>query len=267
MSLGYLVLLAIVQGTTEFLPISSSAHLILLPRLLDAADQGLRFDVAANTGTFLAVLVYYRRSLSTMATAVLTADPERAAERRLAWQIVLASVPVLVCGYLFRDLIATLARDPMVIAVTAIVFGLLLGAADRYGRRHRSAADLTWADAALIGAAQALALVPGTSRSGVTMTAGIATHLRREEAARFSFLLAVPVGAAAALYEAVGLVRTGADAETLWQLLVVIVASAAVGIVVIHFLLTFLRHRGMMGFAIYRVILGIVILAWTFAGR
>jgi undecaprenyl-diphosphatase len=265
MSLGYLVLLAIVQGLTEFLPISSSAHLILLPRVLDAADQGLRFDVAANTGTFLAVLVYFRREVAAMVAAVLSNDAARAAERRLGWQIALGSAPVLVCGYLLRDLVATLGRSPLVVAVTSIVFGLLLGAADRYGRQRRSAGDLTFTDAALIGAAQALALVPGTSRSGVTMTAGIALHLRREEAARFSFLLALPVGAAAAFYEGLEAVRAGLDRETLAQLLVVVAASAVVGVAVIHFLLGFLRRRGMLGFAIYRVVLGIVILAVVLA--
>jgi undecaprenyl-diphosphatase len=265
MSLGYLVLLAVVQGLTEFLPISSSAHLILLPRILDAADQGLRFDVAANTGTFLAVVLYYRGEVARMTAAVLTRDPELAPERRLAWQIALASVPVLACGYLFRDVIATMARNPLVIAVTAILFGLLLGVADRYGRRVRSTSDLTWTDAGLIGAAQALALVPGTSRSGVTMTAGIALHLRREEAARFSFLLTMPVGAAAALYEGVSLVREGTDPGTLWQLLVVVAVSAGVGVAVIHFLLRFLRRRGMLGFVVYRVLLGITILVVVFA--
>jgi undecaprenyl-diphosphatase len=265
MSLGYLVLLAVVQGVTEFLPISSSAHLILLPRLLAAADQGLRFDVAANTGTFLAVILYYRGEVARMTAAVLTREPELAPERRLAWQIAVASVPVLLCGFLFRDLIATLARNPLVIAVTAIVFGLLLGAADRYGRRLRSTGELTWTDAGLIGAAQALALVPGTSRSGVTMTAGIALHLRREEAARFSFLLTMPVGAAAALYEGLGLIREGASPGMLWQLAVVVAVSAVVGVAVIHFLLHFLRRRGMLGFVVYRVLLGLTILIVVFA--
>jgi undecaprenyl-diphosphatase len=266
MSLGYLVLLSVVQGLTEFLPISSSAHLILLPRVLDAADQGLRFDVAANTGTFLAVVVYFRHDLAAMIWAALRPDPARAAERRVAWLIVLGSVPVLICGFLFRDLVATLGRDPVLIAGTSIVFGLLLGLADRFGRRQRVLHDVTLADTAWIGLAQALALVPGTSRSGITMTAGIARHLRREDAARFSFLLSVPVGAAAALWEGIGFVRAGAEPGTAWQLLLVVVLSAAVGVVVIHFLLGFLRHRGMMGFALYRVALGIVILVVVFGG-
>ncbi|HLE85712.1 MAG TPA: undecaprenyl-diphosphate phosphatase, partial [Thermoanaerobaculia bacterium] len=217
------------------------------------------------TGPFLAVVVYYRRTLAAMTAAVLGSSPQLRAERRLAWQIALASVPVLVCGFLFRDLVATLGRDPLVIAATAIVFGLLLGAADRYGRRQRSAADLTWGHAVFIGAAQALALVPGTSRSGVTMTAGIAAHLRRDEAARFSFLLAVPVGAAAALYEGFRLARSGADSSMVFQLLVVVLASALVGIGVIHVLLHYLRRRGFLGFAIYRVLLGVLILVVTYA--
>jgi undecaprenyl-diphosphatase len=210
------------------------------------------------------VLVYFRRDLAAMTLAALGSDPARAAERRVAWLIALGSVPVLICGFLFRDLVATLGRDPVLIAATSIVFGLLLGAADLFGRRQRSLHDVTVADTVVIGLAQALALVPGTSRSGITMTAGIARHLRREEAARFSFLLSVPVGAAAAVWEGIGLVRAGADRGTTWQLLVVVGVSAVVGVVVIHFLLGFLRHRGMMGFALYRVALGIVILVVVF---
>jgi undecaprenyl-diphosphatase len=264
MSLGYLVLLSVVQAITEFLPISSSAHLILLPRVLDAADQGLRFDVAANTGTFLAVVIYFRRDLMAMTLAAFGSDPARAAERRLGWWFAFASIPVLVCGVLCRDLVASHGRNPLLIAATAIGFGLLLLAADRHGRRQRTVHDITLRDAAWIGLAQALALVPGTSRSGITMTAGIAAHLRREEAARFSFLLSVPVGAAAAVWEGIGFVRAGADPGTTWQLLLVVAVSGAAGIVVIHFLLGFLRRRGMLGFALYRVALGLVILAVIF---
>ena len=266
MGLGYLLLLAVVQGLTEFLPVSSSAHLILLPRVLEHVDQGLRFDVAANTGTFLAVLAYFRREIGAMTVAALTPagrEPDRAADRRLAWLIALGSVPVLICGYLFRDTIATLARDPVLIAGTSILFGLLLAAADRFGRRTRVLHQVTLKDAVFIGLAQALALVPGTSRSGITMTAGIAAHLRREDAARFSFLLAVPVGAAAAVWEGIGFVRAG-DWSSGWELLVVLVVSAIVGFGVIHFLLGFLRRRSLIGFAVYRVALGIVILVVLF---
>jgi undecaprenyl-diphosphatase len=268
MSLGYLVLLAVVQGLTEFLPVSSSAHLILLPRLLATADQGLRFDVAANTGTFLSVLFYFRRDLMAMTVAALSrgGDPARVADRRLAWLVVLGSVPVLICGFLFRDLVATVARDPVLIAATSIGFGVLLALADRWGKRSREVHDLGIADAAWIGLAQALALVPGTSRSGITMTAGLALDLRRDQAARFSFLLAVPVGAAAAAWEAIGFVRDG-QWELWWQLLVVVALSAIVGIAVIHFLLGFLRRRSFLGFAVYRVALGIAILIVVYGWR
>jgi undecaprenyl-diphosphatase len=265
MSLGYLVLLAVVQALTEFLPVSSSAHLILLPRLLETVDQGLRFDVAANTGTLLAVLVYFRREIAAMTVAALSppSDPERAADRRLAWLVLLGSVPALVCGFLFRDLVATLGRDPLLIAGTSIVYGVLLAVVDRVGRRTRTLREVTAADAAFIGLAQALALVPGTSRSGITMTAGIAANFRRDEAARFSFLLAVPVGAAAAAWETIGFVQ-GGEWGTWWQLLVVVVVSAVVGVGVIHFLLGFLRTRSLLVFAFYRIVLGLVIVAVLF---
>jgi undecaprenyl-diphosphatase len=166
---------------------------------------------------------------------------------------------VLVAGFVFRDAIATLGRNPVLIAGTSIGFGVLLALADRWGRKTRVVHDLTVRDAVAIGLAQALALVPGTSRSGITMTAGIGADMRREEAARFSFLLALPVGAAAAVWETIGFVRAG-EWELWWQLLVVLALSALFGILVIHFLLGFLRRRGMLGFAIYRVALGIAIL-------
>jgi undecaprenyl-diphosphatase len=177
-----------------------------------------------------------------------------------------ASLPVLICGFLFRDLVASHGRNPLLIAGTAIVFGVLLGLADRFGRKQRSLHDLELSDAVWIGLAQALALVPGTSRSGVTMTAAVTTHLRRDQAARFSFLLAVPVGAAAAVWEGIGLVREGAEPGTLWQLILVVALSGVVGVAVIHFLLAFLRRRGLLIFAVYRVALGIVILVAVLAG-
>ena len=260
MSLWYLVLLAVVQGLTEFLPISSSAHLILLPWLVDVPDQGLAFDVAANTGTLAAVVVYFRSDLGRLAGAWLRPTAASAHERRLFLHLAIASVPVLVVGFLVRDLIATLARQATVIAATSIGFGVLLALADRLGGRARARSDMTGRDALRIGAAQALALVPGVSRSGVTMTAGLFCNLSREEAARFSFLLAIPVSAAAGGYEALGLLSTGVSARLLFELSIVLAVSGLTALVVIHLFLGFVRTRSLTGFVVYRIALGVAIL-------
>ena len=263
MSLWYLVLLAVLQGFTEFLPISSSAHLVLLPHLLDQPDQGLAIDVASNTGTLMAVLLYLRsdvgRLLAGLGPAGAPGGP-LAEERRLALWLAVATVPVLVAGFLLRDVVATLARDPMVIATTSIVFGLLLWAADRRGDGVRAVGDVKRGDALWVGCAQALALIPGVSRSGITMTAGLWRRLSREEAARFSFLLAIPVSLAAAGYELLGLLQEPLPPGIFGELALVVVVSGATALVVIHAFLGFVRRRSMLIFVIYRVALGVVIL-------
>ncbi|MDX1384567.1 MAG: undecaprenyl-diphosphate phosphatase, partial [Thermoanaerobaculia bacterium] len=229
MSPWYWVLLAILQGLTEFLPISSSAHLILLPHVLDVPDQGLVFDVAANTGTLLAVVVYFRSELLRLAAGL---GPSGApggrleGERRLALSLALASLPVLALGFLMRDLVATLARNPVLIATTSIVFGVLLWAVDRWRGGEREVGGATRADALWIGCGQALALIPGVSRSGITITAGLWRRFSREEAARYSFLLAVPVSVAAAGYESLGLLGTQLTGRVLAELALVVAVSA-----------------------------------------
>ena len=266
MSTWYLILLALVQGLTEFLPVSSSAHLILLPRLLALPDQGLIFDVAANTGTFLAVAAYFHRELRRVGRAALLLPGSEDRDRRLAGHLLVATVPVLGVGWLLRDQVATLARDPVVIAISSIFFGVLLLVADRWGRKERSLDELSLREAILIGLAQALALVPGTSRSGITITAGLGAGLRREQAARFSFLLLVPVSAAAAVHELGGLTGVTPDVATVWQLAVVVLVSAVSGFAVIHFFLGLLRRYSLTVFVVYRILLGLALLwpgLWT----
>jgi len=263
MSLWYLVLLALVQGLTEYLPVSSSAHLILLPRLLQTGDQGLVFDVAANTGTFLAAAVYFRKDLRLLVASMV--GYFKGGERKdhgmdLARNIAIASLPVLISGWLLRDGIATVAREPLLIAVTSIGFGILLGWADRSGSRSRDLETLATGEAALVGLAQAVALVPGTSRSGITITAGLLLGLRREQSAYFSFLLALPVSAFAAASELLQLPREMMTTPVLGHLVLVVILSGVVGFAVIHLLLGFLRRRSLMIFVVYRILLGLVIL-------
>jgi undecaprenyl-diphosphatase len=211
MTLLQIIVLSVVQGLTEFLPVSSSAHLILGGHAFGWTDQGLVFDVATHLGTLFAVVIYFRHDLLAMAASAVrparTADDRR--NRSLLAAIALASVPVLIIGFLARDLVEHYLRDVRVIAWMTIVFGLLLWLADAWARRDRSLGDLRWKQAVLIGLAQVCALVPGVSRSGVTITAGRALGFTPEAAARFSFLLAIPVIAAAGGYGALK-VLTGA---------------------------------------------------------
>jgi undecaprenyl-diphosphatase len=258
------ILLALVQGITEFLPISSSAHLILVPYLFGWQDQGLRFDIAANTGTLLAVVLYFRQDLFRFSRAGLTSlkvAPEGwSQDARMAWFLAAATVPVAVCGLVFYEWISTVGRQPQVLATTSIVFGLLLWWADRRGKRSRPVETVRWRDAAGVGLAQALALIPGTSRSGVTMTAGLFAGLDREAAARFSFLLAVPVGLLAAVKDIVDLVRNPLLAGELGQLSLGLAVSAASAYLVIGWLLAWVRRQDLTIFVVYRILLGGAIL-------
>jgi len=265
MDLVQAVVLAIVQGLSEFLPISSSGHLILIPHFLGWSDQGLAFDVAVHVGTLLAVLIYFRRQLGTMAVAwvdsVLRARHTR--DSRLAWQILVATVPVGLTGLLFDDFIEANFRNPLFVAGTLTFFGVLMYLADRLGRGTRDEFALSWPQAFAIGCAQALALMPGTSRSGITMTAGRALGLTRSAAARFSFLLAVPGIAAAGAYEGLKLVTSAEPVD--WQpMLVGAVFAALSGIACIHFLIRFIERIGLLPFTVYRLILAAVIV-WHFA--
>ncbi len=267
------VVLGLVQGVTEFLPISSSAHLILVPRLFGWADQGLVTDIAANTGTLIAVAWYFRTDLRGLAGVISARGrgrtPVRADERALIWML-LASLPIAAAGWWLRDYVASDGRDPRLIAVTLIGFGLLLGVADLcagplserlpwFGRR-RGTASLRLRDAIVIGAAQALALIPGTSRSGVTMTAGLFAGFDRETAARISFLLALPVGVMAALADGVRLFSQPVAAAQILDLGLVILVSAVTGYAVIAWLLAWVRRRSLMVFVVYRLALGLVLL-------
>lgn len=256
--------LALLQGLTEFLPISSSAHLILMPRLLGWADQGLAFDVAVHVGTLAAVVTYFRADVRRLFAAWLRSCATRRvdSDARLAWFVLLGTVPVVVFGLLLHDFIETVLRSPLVIAVATIGFGVLLWVADYYGRQSRNEMSLRLTDIIFIGLAQALALVPGTSRSGITMTAGLALGLSRTAAARFSFLLSIPVIAMAGVYETGKLVQQSAPVD--WGAISLgAVVSAVSAWLCIHFFLQLIERIGMWPFVAYRLLLGAVLL-WMF---
>lgn len=254
--------LAIVQGITEFLPISSSAHLILVPSATGWEDQGLTFDVAIHVGTLAAVVIYFRRELRQMiiewgrSFVSCRATPSA----RLAWGILLATIPVGVAGFFLQEIVENHLRSPLAIATGLIGFGLLLAWTDWRKRGSADEYSLTWAGMFFIGCAQALALFPGTSRSGITITAALLLGLNREGASRFSFLLSIPVISLAGVLLTYQLLRL--PEATDWMVLFTAANIAGVSaFLCIHYFLAFIRRMGMQPFVAYRVLLGIVLIA------
>lgn len=277
MSTLEIIILALLQGLTEFLPISSSAHLILPSQILGWQDQGLGFDVAVHVGTLLAVMLYFRKELGTMSVAWLgtinigpaknSTDTQVNFEGKLAWWIIFATIPAGLFGLLGKDFIEEHLRSALIIALTTLLFGFLLGFADvKTGHRetHKPLEKLGLKGAMLIGLAQAIALIPGTSRSGITMTIGLLLGLSRDNAARFSFLLSIPAIAMAGSYLTLKLILSteGVDWQAigLGSLIAFISAYAC-----IHYFLILLNKLGMMPFVIYRLILGFGLL-WFVIG-
>lgn len=263
MTLWYAALLGLVQGLTEFLPVSSTAHLRIVPALIGLPDPGAAYTAVIQLGTLLAVILYFRERILAMIKALLV---ERGGPNaRLALQIVLGTVPIGLVGILCKPYIVGPLRSLWVVAGAMIGVGLVMAVADRTGRQQRKVADLGFADALLIGLAQACAVIPGVSRSGATLSAALGLGMTREEAASFSFLLSIPAIAAAGLFEvkdAVG--ELGADA--LPALAVGTVVAFVVGYASIAWLLRFLRTRSTLPFVIYRVALGLVLFGLVGAG-
>jgi undecaprenyl-diphosphatase len=255
--------LALVQGITEFLPISSAAHLILVPVFTAWEDQGLAFDVATHVGTLLAILLYFRREVLTLTRAWW--GQFRGAgvtpEAWLAWAVLLGTLPAALAGWALAGLVSGEWRSPTVIALTTIGFGLLLWYADRRHRGQRDEWSLGWRDILLIGGAQALALLPGTSRSGVTMTMALWLGFSRKAAARYSFLLAIPIIAMAGAYQGLELWQAP-PASVEWDKLLVgaLLAGVAAWLVVSLFL-RLIERIGMLPFVVYRIFLGILLLS------
>ena len=257
------IVLALVQGLTEFLPISSSAHLILIPALFGWPDQGLAFDVAVHVGSFTAVVVYFRRDLTSIAGGWLKSAARGrpfASDSRLGWMVLAGTIPAGICGLLAEGVIVRYLRDPLVIATANVVFALLLLVADRWGSRSRAEDTLTVRDAVLIGCAQALALVPGASRSGVTITAGLALGLTRRAAARFSFLLAVPIIALAGGAKGFDLLAEPGGVDWTWFVAGAVVAGGSAYACIGAFL-ALLERIGLWPFVVYRIGLGALIVA------
>ena len=254
------VVLAIVQGLTEFLPISSSGHLVLVPNAFGWTDQGLAFDVAVHFGSLVAVLLFFRRDIGALLRGgvQLLGREIESIESRMALGIALGTIPAALAGLMFAGWIEANLRSPSIIVITLSGYAILMIIADRFGKRTRDITTISVRDAVLIGLAQALALIPGTSRSGVTITAAMALGFERQDAARFSFILAVPVILLAALYELGGLLM--AEVPVAWQQLgIAAVISGIVAYLSIDFFMRFVSRIGLLPFAIYRLFLATVI--------
>ena len=264
------LLLGALQGFTEVLPISSSAHLILIPWLLKWPESGLTFDVALHLGTFIALAVYFRRDIIEMAVSGIDAIAHRSLDtpaRRLPFLIIASAVPAAVVGKLFEHQMEEMFRSkPLLIALFLILFGLVLGAADLMGRKRRYLDEVTPPHALTIGLFQCLALIPGVSRSGITITAGLMLGFNRESAARFSFLMSLPIVAGAALLKMLDLLKHGIPAGEGMPMLVGIAASAITGYISVAFLLRYVQKRSIAPFVWYRVIAGGAVLTVILMG-
>jgi undecaprenyl-diphosphatase len=280
MPLYQAVVLAIVQGLTEFLPISSTAHLVLFPWLLGWKDPGLTFDIALHAGTLVAVVAYFWRywlemlklvtgiggsSLADPPSSVATGEAGQITllgeNRRLFWYLVVATFPAGIAGWLFESAAEEQLRSPVIIGTALVAVGLIMWAGERLGRRLHDLGHVGFLDSLLVGVAQAFSVIPGVSRSGATMTAGLFRGMKRETSARFSFLLSTPIIAGAAFKKALEIRHSGLPADMRLPFIAGIIVAAVVGYLVIAVLIRYLERRTFTIFVIYRVVLGVVVLA------
>lgn len=271
MDLFQSIILGILQGLTEFLPISSSGHILIVPALLGWEDPGAAFTAVIQLGTEAAVLIYFRKDLWHIGRTWFGSlrRPELRGElnARMGWYLIVATIPISIFGLTFQDQIETAARNLWIVGSMLVVFGLILGLADRVGTRQREVGDLSFRDGVLIGLAQSLALIPGVSRSGATISAGLFLGLNRRAAARFAFLLAIPAVVLSGFYQLYKLIsgKVAFD-EPMFNIAVATIVSFVVGYAVIAWLLRYLSTHSMAVFVIYRVFIGTGVLTLTAAG-
>lgn len=272
MSWLQVIVLSLVQGLTEFLPVSSSGHLAIVSRAFFAEDAGASFTAVSQLGTELAVLVYFARDIRRIAGAwldgLLVKAHRNSADYRMGWYVIIGTIPILILGLAFKDVIRSGVRNLWIVATALMVFALVIAVAEYVGRQNRHNENLTWRDSILVGLAQCLALVPGVSRSGATISAGLFLGLDRELAARFGFLLAIPAVFASGLFSlpdaftpvSEGMSATGA------QLAVSVIIAFAVGFAAITWFLKFLMSHSMYWFVGYRILLGALVMGLLAGG-
>ena len=282
MDFFHLAFLALLQGVSEFLPISSSGHLALTAPLFGWPDQGLAFDIAVHGGTLLAVLAYCRHECASMIRGIFSfcrrifgrdaLSPLPDNGEKMAFLLILATVPVVIAGFILHDWVASMARNPVLIGTTTLGFGLLLGIADLYGNRQsktqKSLDELTWQHALWIGLWQMLAIIPGVSRSGITVTAARFLSIDRAAAMRFSFLLAIPtIGGALTLgmskqFSGAGVGAINALPLAITDYLLAALLAALTAFLAMGLLIRWLQHSGFWPFVLYRIVLGMVLIIW-----
>lgn len=267
MSQFHSIILGLIQGLTEFLPISSSGHLIIIPWLLGWKEHPLIFDIILHLATCCAIIIYFRRDWLNILREGFLSIRERTLKgsipRRLFWGIIIASIPGATLGRMVGERIEDYFRDPMLIALSLGIFGLMLYIIELYGKKNKSLGDITWQVALLIGLSQMLAFIPGVSRSGITITAAIALGMNRESSVRFSFLLGAPIIFAAACYSIGGLGEM--DKFFSWQVLLAgFIASFLSSMIAIHFLLKYIKRHPFTMFVIYRLALSVIVITILF---
>jgi undecaprenyl-diphosphatase len=259
------IILGIIQGAGEFLPISSSGHLVLLPAIFNWDYQGVKYDVMLHLGTLVAVLIYFRKDLKKLLVALWESikeeDVSRDPYRKLVWFLGLGIIPAVVFALIFNDQIETVVRSPLVVGFSLVTMGLLLGYADHAAKKKQDLLKIKWWQVLLIGFFQALALIPGVSRSGATITAGLILGFNRADAARFSFLLAIPTIMGAVVWSTIDFLKGDGFS---WEMLVGMAVSAVVGYAAIFGLMRLIKTRSYFVFVVYRLILGGGILIWWF---
>jgi undecaprenyl-diphosphatase len=262
------IVLGVIQGLTEFLPISSSAHLLVLSQIFGWGDPGAAFTAVTQIGTEAAVLIYFRHDIARILAAwfrsLRDAEERSNPDARLGWYVIIGTIPIVILGLVFTEQIETIARNLWLTAAMLAIFGVLLGVADRFGRKDREITSLTTRNAVALGLAQAAALIPGVSRSGATITMGLALGFTREAATRYAFLLAIPAVLGSGFYEAT---RIGNDPDVAWgQTLVATAIAFAVGYGVIAWLLRYLRTGSYLPFVAYRLALAALIVGLLLTG-
>jgi len=258
--------LSVIQGITEFVPISSSGHLILLPELLGWEDQGLAFDVVVHLGTLFAILVFFWRKLWSILTSFFVKKPDNKTkkDRKLGVMIMVSIIPAGLVGFFFENIIETTLRSAFVVSISLVFWGIILGLADRYGNsldseEKKGLEEISWSQVIFISIAQAIALIPGTSRSGITMTAGLFSKLKRTTAAEFSFLMGIPIIGLAGVLKLWEFYNSGLNELSMQTLTLGFVISAVSGVLAIWGLLKIIKKWTYLPFAVYRVVVGILI--------
>ena len=261
------IVLGIIQGLTEFLPISSTAHLRIVPKLLEWDDPGSEFSAVIQLGTLIAVLLYFRYDIYKLSLAAINSVINRnlfeTPDSRIAWGIVTGTIPIVVMGFFFKDFIKNGARQLWIIGLSLIILAILLYLSERFSKKNRKINELNFWQIQFIGLTQAFALIPGCSRSGSTIMGGLLVGLKREDSARFSFLLGLPAILGSSLYEFFELIENGISNETFANLSLGIITAFISGYITINFFLKFIQNHGTLLFVIYRILLGTLILIFV----